>query len=110
MSGIKLIAFDMDGTLIDSLGVWELLWEDLGRHFLKKEGFRPTEADDKAVRTMTLIDAMTLIHKHYGIDTDGESLWRYVTDYMAEFYRTTVQLKEGVAEFLELLDIVFNTL
>lgn len=93
----------MDGTLIDSLGVWELLWEDMGVEFLGKEGFRPIEADDRAVRTMTLIDAMTLIHNNYKIDESGESLWRYATDYIADFYKNTVELKKDVKAFLELL-------
>ncbi|MBE6650427.1 MAG: HAD family phosphatase [Ruminococcaceae bacterium] len=93
--------FDMDGTLVDSLMIWDVLWENLGVHFLGKSGFRPSREDDRAVRTMTLIDAMALIHKNYGIDESGEALWRYVTDFMANFYKTDVKLKSGVSEFLE---------
>lgn len=100
---IKGAIFDMDGTLIDSLMVWDMIWEDIGVRFLKKDGFRPSKADDRAVRTMTLIDAMTLIHDNYGIAESGEALWRYVTDYIADFYANTVELKKGVREFLDIL-------
>ncbi len=103
MTKITGAIFDMDGTLVDSLMIWDLLWENLGVHFLGKSGFRPSAEDDKAVRTMTLIDAMMLIHKNYGIDTSGEALWRYVTDFLADFYKTEVKLKRDVREFLESL-------
>ncbi len=95
--------FDMDGTLIDSLSVWELLWEDMGAMFLGKTGFRPTAEDDRAIRTMTLLGAMTLVHDKYGIAESGESLWQYTTDYIADFYTNTVQPKKGAVEFLETL-------
>ena len=95
--------FDMDGTLVNSLIVWEVLWEKMGVHYLGKEGFCPSNADDRAVRTMTLIDAMTLIHNNYSIAESGEALWRYATDMMAGCYKTEVELKADVKEFLESL-------
>lgn len=95
--------FDMDGTLVDSLMIWDELWEDIGRKFLNKEGFRPTPEDDKTIRTMTLIDAMTLVHENYGIDESGRALWQYTTDYMSEFYKSRVKPKKDVKEFLSSL-------
>ena len=32
--------FDMDGTLVDSLGAWDILWERMGQKFLNQVGFR----------------------------------------------------------------------
>ena len=34
--------FDMDGTLVDSLGFWDILWENLGEMYLNDRSFRPT--------------------------------------------------------------------
>ncbi|MBR2432498.1 MAG: bifunctional hydroxymethylpyrimidine kinase/phosphomethylpyrimidine kinase, partial [Clostridia bacterium] len=53
--------FDMDGTLVDSLIVWDFMWSEMGRMYLGDESFRPSREADKAVRTMILSDAMEYI-------------------------------------------------
>ena len=72
--------FDMDGTLVDSLFLWDVIWESFGRRFLHKEGFRPTPEDDKAARTLTLKDALVLMHENYGLAESASELlaacWR----------------------------------
>ena len=98
---IKAAIFDMDGTLIDSLGIWEVIWEQLGREFLKKEGFRPKEEDDFAVRTMLYADAMDFIHEKYDIGKSGAELTDFSNKVFREFYSDEVELKPGVRSFLD---------
>ena len=100
---IKAAIFDMDGTLVDSLMLWNVLWKEFGKRFLGDDSFLPSEADNKAVRTLTLKDAMSLIHDHYKIAESGEELLCIANDIMADFYGNTVELKSGVIEFLEYL-------
>ena len=71
---IKSAIFDMDGTLIDSLFLWEVLWSRFGELFLNDKSFAPTTEDDKRVRTLTLPDAMDLIHEKYSIGESGGEL------------------------------------
>ena len=58
---IKVAIFDMDGTLVDSLMLWEMLWSTFGERYLNDKSFAPSIEDDKKVRTLTLKDAMHIL-------------------------------------------------
>lgn len=100
---IKGAIFDMDGTLVDSLGYWQVLWEAMGRHFGYGEGFRPSAADDKQVRTMTIRDAMELIHQRYHLGKTGQELTDFANADTVRFYKEDVKAKAGVLPFLAYL-------
>ncbi len=98
---IKAAIFDMDGTLIDSLKIWGVIWAKLGEKYLGDPGFAPREEDDKKVRTLTLKDAMALIHQNYGLGASGGDLLDDANRIMADFYTNEVELKAGARDFLE---------
>ena len=98
---MKALIFDMDGTLVDSLGGWEVLWAACSKEYLGGKPFALTPEDDHIVRTLTLKDALELVHKNYGIAESGEALLNFTNDFFKEFYITDVKLKEGVREFLD---------
>jgi len=101
LKNIKGAIFDMDGTLIDSLMIWDVIWERLGIKFLNRVGFRPTPEDDKSVRTMTLREAMHFIHSSYGFGSNGDEVLDTVNEIIVDFYSHYVELKKGVLNFLE---------
>ncbi len=98
---IKAAIFDMDGTLVDSLVLWDIFWQELGERFLNGEAFRPSAADEKTMRTMTLDMAMDLVHEKYHIGDSGKQLFDMVDEIVDDFYRNRVELKPGARELLE---------
>lgn len=100
LNKIKGAIFDMDGTLVDSLFFWDMLWERIGNDFLGGKPFRPTDEEDKNMRTLTLYDSMCYLNSIYHIVPDDEILADYAIKMLGNFYITEVKLKAGAEEFL----------
>ena len=101
IKNIKGAIFDMDGTLIDSLILWDVIWQNFGDIYCDGKTFQPSEVDDKRFRTMILKDIMQEVHEKYGIGASGDELLKTTNEIVTKFYMEEVQLKEGVLEFLE---------
>ncbi len=100
LENIRGAIFDMDGTLIDSLGVWSVIWDKFGQQYCNGK-FDISKDDDKKIRTMTLEDAMNHLHTQYGIGKSGNDLLCESEKIIVDFYKNEVTLKSGVLEFLE---------
>ena len=103
---IKGAIFDMDGTLLDSLWGWEELWDWGGRKYLGIERYRPDEAIDKAVRTMTLAGAMDYIHEHCGLGRDGQELIDHFDEILPGLYAEKFMLDTVIIEIAGMHSLV----
>ena len=75
---IKGAVFDMDGTLVNSLMFWDYFWNKFGIKYLSKEGFKPEERVDIAVRTMIIENTAKFIKNEYSLDADENEIREFI--------------------------------
>ena len=92
--------FDMDGTLVDSMGYWT----HLGEEFLRRKGRDDLPADlwDR-LKTKTMPQCAEYFIRHFGLAGTAAGLEEEMNAVMAEHYRRDVPLKPGAGEYLAAL-------
>ena len=93
---IKGAIFDFDGTLVDSMFIWDTFGED----YLRTLGKEPKENLTETFKTFTLEQAAEYYREHYGVTLSVGEIVDGVNEMVSEIYRTKVALKKGVLEFL----------
>lgn len=91
--------FDLDGTLLDSMPVWNTL----ASAYLRTIGETPRADADAAVRSFSLQQAARYFQTEYGVALSEESIVDGVKALVRHFYETEVQPKPGVSAFLQQL-------
>ena len=91
--------FDMDGTLVDSMGYWRRLAMD----YLHSLGFRPTVQQLAPLRTQTLTQSAGYFMKLFGLAGPPEKIISQMEAVMEAHYRKDIPLKPGAAEYLAAL-------
>ncbi|MCI1868004.1 HAD family hydrolase [Bifidobacterium crudilactis] len=95
----KGVIFDLDGTLLDSMGVWD----DLDAESLAKRGIEIPDDFGSTVASMQFRDIAVYTIARFGLDDTPEELMQEWNDMAAKAYATTVQLKRHAAEYLRYL-------
>ena len=57
----RLLIFDMDGTLLDSME----FWQNLGRQYLESKGKSPDDDLEDVIESMTLQESASYFKKKY---------------------------------------------
>ena len=91
--------FDLDGTLLDSNGYWNLAPDE----YLKTLGKHAAPDLAQTIFTMTLPEASDYMIREYGLTQTPEEINEGVNAAMKRFYLTEIPLKEGVREAVEQL-------
>lgn len=96
---IKAAIFDMDGTLTDSM----YIWDTAGETYLKNCGKKPEPNLRERLRPLSLPQAAELFQREYGVTASVEEILRGFDDVVEHEYKTNVTLKPGAVRLLELL-------
>ena len=93
---IKRAIFDFDGTLFDSM----YIWEEIGDVYLRSLGKEPKPSLRDEIRTFSLYQAACYMKKEYSISLTPEEIMAGINEKIEHFYLYEVLPKPGVLEFL----------
>lgn len=96
---IKGAIFDVDGTLLDSMHIWDTIGED----YLRSLGYEPKENLNEKFKRLSLHQAAEYYRSEYGVALSVQEICDEVNRWIDRFYREEVQLKPGVESFLQRL-------
>lgn len=95
---IKGFIFDLDGTLLDSMPIWD----NLGAEYLLKKGIQNTPKDIKNVlKPLSLLQASEYFINMFNIKLSTQLIMDEINNLIEDKYKYQIALKEGVIEFLE---------
>lgn len=94
---IKAAIFDADGTLLDSMGQWNLV----PYKYVKLLGVAADENIAEKLFTMTISEAAEFIIDEYELSVTVEEAVEGMDAIIREFYKNDVKLKDGAGELLE---------
>ena len=94
---LKGAIFDFDGSLVDSM----YIWENISMDYLRSLGIEPMENLNEVFEKFSLEEAAVYYQEKYDVTLSVEEIVCGVNEMIRSFYRTKVKLKRGIKEFLE---------
>ncbi len=96
---IKGAIFDIDGVLLDSMGIWD----DLGARYLRSLDKIPEEGLNKILFSMSMEQGAEYLNEHYGLNKSVKETVDGIGRMLEDYYFYEVLLKPGTKEILEFL-------
>ncbi len=96
---LKGAIFDLDGTILDSMFIWDTIGED----YLRSIGKEPHEDLKKTFMTFTLEESAEYYRKNYGVTLSVKEITAGVNTMIENIYKTKVMPKQGITEYIRFL-------
>lgn len=94
--------FDVDGTILDSMEVWNTL----ASRYVQSLGMVPEKDLDEIVSEMSLEQSATYLKNYYKINKSEGVIISEVLNLISDFYEHEVKLLPGFKEFISSYDSV----
>ena len=94
---IKCAIFDFDGTLFDSM----FIWDSVGEIYLRSLGKEPRPSMREDVRALSLYQSACYFKKEYDLSLSVEEIMTGINQTIEHFYIHEVLPKPGAVNFLE---------
>ena len=94
--------FDVDGTILDSMEVWNTL----ASQYVQSLGKVPEKNLDEIVSDMSLEQSATYLKNHYKINKQEERIISEILNFISYFYEYEVNLMPGFKEFISHYDSI----
>lgn len=95
----KAAVFDLDGVLLDSMGIWN----DLGARYLRSLGVTPKEGLNEILFSMSMEQGAEYLHTHYALPQSAAEVGAGIAGMLRDFYFYEVPAKDGAAALLAAL-------
>lgn len=99
LDNVQAAIFDLDGTLIDSLGIWHKIDID----YLKSKNLTVPEDLHTDIGHLSFSQTAEYFKKRFNIEDSIETIMATWNDMAFKLYSTSTPLKEGAKEFLSYL-------
>ena len=96
---IRGAIFDVDGTLLDSMSIWNTIGED----YLRSLGMEPHENLAETFKRFSLDQAARYYQTEYGVSLSVAEIMSGVNGMIEQFYIQEAPMKPGAAQFLRQL-------
>ena len=91
--------FDVDGVLLDSMGVWD----EMGVHYLTRQGKKPEPDLSEVLFTKHMTESAEYMQQCYELPWTPEEILEQIVEMMVEYYAKVIKPKEGVLDLLKIL-------
>lgn len=92
----ELLIFDFDGTLLDSMDMWDHVATD----YIRTQGMEPPDGMEEKLMSMTLEESGEYFIRECGLQKSVEEYIQDIYEFVLQRYRNDLVLKPGAATFI----------